>query len=181
MIPSREYGLAPIVGKNPLVLILGSFPSKMSLTAELYYANPRNHFWPIMQHLFSLETDRASDANQTTLAEHHVAVWDVISSRAFQTSAMDRDIKDPVLNDIPAFLTKFPAIRFIGLNGGKAADCFRKGCAGFPCGTQITIVRLPSTSPANATYSFNRKLEQWRIILEYLPVEIDASARIVRC
>ncbi len=168
MIPSREYGLAPIVGKNPLVLILGSFPSKMSLTAELYYANPRNHFWPIMQLLFSLETDRAGGANQRALAKHHIAIWDVISSRAFQTSAMDRDIRDPALNDIPAFLRTFPTIRFIGLNGGKAAECFRKGFSGYPFGTQLTIMRLPSTSPANATYSFTRKLEQWRIIMEYL-------------
>jgi TDG/mug DNA glycosylase family protein len=166
---SREYGLPPVIGYEPKVLILGSFPSKMSLEAQLYYANPRNHFWRIMQILFSLDDDRATEGNQHALEECDVALWDMIASRSFQTGAMDRDIRDPVMNDIPAFLREHPTIRFIGLNGGKAAACFKKVIheAPFPS-NPIVIMRLPSTSPANATYSFQQKLEEWRVILDYI-------------
>jgi TDG/mug DNA glycosylase family protein len=168
-IPLREYGLPPVIGDDPKVLILGSFPSKMSLAAQLYYANPRNHFWRIMQILFSLDDDRATEGNQHALEECDVALWDMIASRSFQTGAMDRDIRDPVMNDIPAFLREHPTIRFIGLNGGKAAACFKKVIheAPFPS-NPIVIMRLPSTSPANATYSFQQKLEEWRVILDYI-------------
>ena len=167
-ISPREFGLAPVIGNDPMVLILGSFPSKMSLAAQRYYANPRNHFWHIMQILFSLADDGATGENQVALEERHVAVWDVIASRAFQNGAMDRDIRDPVMNDIPGFLREHPTIRFIGLNGGKAADCFKKVIHDTPFSSPIVITRLPSTSPANATYSFGQKLERWRVILDYL-------------
>ncbi len=168
-IPSREYGLPPVIGNEPKVLILGSFPSKMSLAAQLYYANPRNHFWRIIQILFSLDDDRATRENQQALKECHVALWDMIASRSFQTGAMDRDIRDPVMNDIPAFLREHPTIRFIGLNGSKAAECFKKVIYEAPFhSSPIVIMRLPSTSPANATYPFWQKLEQWRVILDYL-------------
>ena len=166
--PSREYGLPPIVGNEPEVLILGSFPSKMSLAAQRYYANPRNHFWRIMQFLLALDDARATGENQKALEERHVAVWDVIASREFQTGAMDRDIRDPVMNDIPAFLREYPTLRFIGLNGGKAAECFNKYFNDLPLSDPIVVKRLPSTSPANATYSFEQKLERWRVILDYL-------------
>lgn len=166
MIPTRESGLPPIVGMEPRLLILGSFPSKMSLAAGLYYANPRNQFWPIMQLLFSLECGTATPENQDDLTRHHIAVWDVIASRAFQTGAMDRDIKDPVMNDIPGFLRKYPTIRCIALNGGMAKHCFNRIIRDGP--EKIIVMRLPSTSPANATYSFRQKLERWRAVLDCL-------------
>lgn len=168
MIPSREYGLAPIVGKEPRVLILGSFPSKMSLAAGLYYANPRNHFWPVMQLLFSLESGTASAENQEALVRHHIGVWDVIASRAFQAGAMDRDIRDPVMNDIPEFLREYPTIRCIALNGGMAGHCFNRVFRDIPRSGTFIVMRLLSTSPANATYSFGQKLERWRAILDCL-------------
>jgi TDG/mug DNA glycosylase family protein len=167
-ISSREYGLPPVIGNDPKVLILGSFPSKMSLAAQLYYANPRNHFWRIMQILLSLNDDRATGENQLALKERHIALWDTIGSRAFQTGAMDRDIRDPVMNDIPVFLRDHSTIRYIGLNGGKAAECFKKVIHDTPLSGSIVIMQLPSTSPANATYSFGQKLEWWRVILDYL-------------
>jgi len=167
-ISSREYGLPPVIGNDPKVLILGSFPSKMSLAAQLYYANPRNHFWRIMQILLSLDDDRATGENQLALKERHIALWDTIGSRAFQTGAMDRDIRDPVMNGIPAFLRHHPTMRYIGLNGGKAAECLKKVIHETPLPWPIVTTQLPSTSPANATYSFSQKLERWRVILDHL-------------
>ncbi|NYT20337.1 MAG: DNA-deoxyinosine glycosylase [Methanomicrobiales archaeon] len=170
---SRECGLPAIVGKNPDVLILGSFPSKMSLAAKVYYANPRNQFWRIMQCLVHLDDARATAENQDALRERHIAVWDVIASRAYQPGAMDRDIRDPVMNDIPAFLRTYPTIRCIGLNGGKAMDCFNKVTRNAPPSGCLAVVQLPSTSPAHATRSFAQKLDRWRVITGYLSPRTD--------
>ena len=38
-------GFKPVVGKKPVVLILGSMPSVASLERREYYGNPGNHFW----------------------------------------------------------------------------------------------------------------------------------------
>ncbi len=164
----RESGLAPVIGNDPKVLILGSFPSKMSLAAQLYYANPRNHFWPLMQVLFFLPDARATAENQAALIEHHIAVWDVIGSRAYQAGAMDRDIRDPRMNDIPALIREHPTIRCIALNGGTAAECFSRISGTIPLTVPFVLMRLPSTSPANARYSFGQKLERWRVIMDCL-------------
>lgn len=166
---TREYGLPPHIGDNPLVLILGSFPSKMSLERKLYYANPRNQFWRIMTALFSFDNPGIIELNSERLKLHHIAVWDVIASRKFQPGSSDRDISDPDLNDIAGFIRNHPSIRFIGLNGGKAGECFRKQEHKETLPDILVIQVLPSSSPANATVSLQRKCEQWKVILDYLP------------
>ena len=41
-------GLPPVIGDRPVVLILGSSPSVISLEKKEYYSNPRNQYWQIM-------------------------------------------------------------------------------------------------------------------------------------
>ena len=43
------------MANSPEVLILGSFPGRQSLLKKEYYGNPRNHFWHIMEALFSID------------------------------------------------------------------------------------------------------------------------------
>ena len=54
---ARVQSFAPILGKHPRILILGSMPGIASLEAVQYYAHPRNIFWPIMAELFSIDAD----------------------------------------------------------------------------------------------------------------------------
>jgi TDG/mug DNA glycosylase family protein len=169
MLDNREYGLPPLVGTTPAVLILGSFPSKMSLERKLYYANPRNQFWHIMTAILCFENPEAIEVNSELLKLHRIAVWDVIASRKFQPGSMDRDISDPDLNDIAGFIRNHPSIRFIGLNGGKAGECFRKLARRETIQSMAAIQVLPSSSPANATSPFQRKCACWKVILDYLP------------
>lgn len=161
----RESGLAPLVGSSPHILILGSFPSRMSLHEGRYYANPKNQFWIIMQNLLGLKGTGIPEWEEELLAAH-VAVWDVIASRRYQEGSMDRDIRDEIWNDIPSLLARHPTIQGLFLNGRKSADSFRKAMKGerLPPGTIVSI--LPSSSPANARHSLYEKIERWKIILE---------------
>jgi TDG/mug DNA glycosylase family protein len=164
----REKGLSPITGNKPRVLILGSFPSRISLERGLYYANPRNRFWEVMRVILDLpclpETGEPPREYPSFLIRRHLALWDVVASRRFQPGSMDRDMQDIRINDIPAFLKEYPTIRCIALNGGKAWQVL--SASEIP--GDIAALRLPSTSPANARYSLAEKIERWQVILEYL-------------
>jgi double-stranded uracil-DNA glycosylase len=165
---SREYGLPPILGKDPAVLILGSFPSKMSLERRHYYANPQNQFWKIMSDLLNSGSLRDGPSLSDLLKDHAIAVWDVIASRRYQQGSMDRDIMDPLLNDIPGFIQSHPSIRYIGMNGGTAWVFFERSLRYIPLERTIVRERLPSTSPAYASCSYYQKLLRWQHLLEYL-------------
>lgn len=165
---SREYGLPPILGKDPAVLILGSFPSKMSLARQQYYANPQNQFWKIMSDLLTHGSVKDIPSLSDLLKDRHIAVWDVIASRRYQQGSMDRDIMDPLLHDIPGFLRDYPSIRYIGTNGGTAWEYFRSSVRGIRFEGAVVMERLPSTSPAHASCSYHQKLVRWQVLLEYL-------------
>ena len=42
----------PFVNSDTETLILGTMPGAISLAQQEYYANKRNHFWPIIYTLF---------------------------------------------------------------------------------------------------------------------------------
>ncbi len=50
--PGAEERLLPGLdleaGPEPTVLVLGTFPSVTARRERAYYANPQNHFWPIV-------------------------------------------------------------------------------------------------------------------------------------
>ncbi len=127
---SREYGLPPILGKDPAVLILGSFPSKMSLERHHYYANPQNQFWKIMSDLLNPGSLEDVPSLPDLLKDHHIAVWDVIASRSYQQGSMDRDIMDPLFNDIPGFITEPPFNPVCRAERGNSMGVLRKVATG---------------------------------------------------
>ena len=172
----REYGLPPLAGEAPQVLILGSFPSKMSIQRQQYYANPHNQFWRIMADLLNNGDVGDIPSLSRLLTDHHIALWDVIASRRYQNGSMDRDITDPVFNDIPAFLAKHSRIRSIGTNGVTAWVSFQRLVRCTPLESALLYRRLPSTSPAYASCRYEQKLAQWRMFLEGSTEEPSAAA-----
>ena len=46
-----------IIDKNTTLLILGSYPSVMSLRKKEYYANPSNDFWRIISFVIDFDIE----------------------------------------------------------------------------------------------------------------------------
>ena len=166
--PEKEKpGLGPLAGKDSRVLILGSFPSVISLEKGEYYANKRNLFWRIIESLFDIDPELPYDQRIASLFERGIALWDVVSECSREGSS-DSKIKDVIPNDIPGFLMENPNIKCIALNGiGGAGKWFKKIHGDLPGHPDVTVLVLKSTSPANAGYTFEEKLSEWKKILEY--------------
>ena len=150
-------GLPPIAGRGARLLVLGSFPGVASLEAQQYYAHPRNHFWPILSALWGVELmPMTYRARVIELERRGLALWDVYAA-CRREGSLDTAIEDAAPNDLAALVARLPSLRVIAHNGGESARAMRLTRAlGLP------VHRLPSTSPANASWSFERKLAAWR-------------------
>jgi hypoxanthine-DNA glycosylase len=154
-------GLEPVVDEHTRLLVLGSFPGVASLQAQQYYGHPRNHFWPILSALWRIDLRAASYPER--LAEvraRGLGIWDVYAS-CEREGSLDSAIENARLNDLASLKRRAPRLEAIAHNGGESARAMRHTRAlGLP------VHRLPSTSPANASWSFERKLAAWRTVFE---------------
>ena len=160
----RKSGLPPVVGPDPRILVLGSFPSALSLEKQEYYANPRNQFFTIIEDLFSIKKDSPYQERISALMERHIALWDVIQS-CNRPGSSDTRIRNALPNDLMTFFNEHPGIRIVALNGRKAGQYSPIVRKAWNPARAVEIVILPSTSPANARYSLGEKTLQWRRIL----------------
>jgi double-stranded uracil-DNA glycosylase len=179
----RLTGLSPLVGESPRVLILGSFPSEISLSKKEYYANPRNRFWHVMEALLGIAAVLPYHVRTVKLKEKRIALWDV-TKECEREGSDDAAIKNEAMNDIPGFLRDHPSVSVIILNGKRAAHIFHRqfhegapgpaGSRGRPGGEGalwtwipgIMIFTLPSTSPANARFGLPQLEDAWSILKE---------------
>ena len=156
----KKYSFSPISQSDARVLILGTMPSEQSLALQQYYGHPRNAFWKIIFSVF--ETPFATDYEQrkSLLVNNRIALWDVLEA-CVREGSLDSTIEQEVPNDFDSFLKAHPHIQTIYFNGQKAAKFFKQYVA--VTGT-YKLITLPSTSPANAGMSFEKKLLEWEII-----------------
>ena len=158
---ARLHGLAPVVSRQTRLLVLGSFPGIASLQAQQYYGHPRNHFWPILSALWG--SDLAALPYAAKLAElrrRGLGLWDVYAS-CRRVGSLDAAIEDAVFNDFASLKQRAPQLRDVAHNGGESARAMSHLAA-----LGWTVHKLPSTSPANASWSFERKLAAWREVFE---------------
>ncbi|HEX5693122.1 MAG TPA: DNA-deoxyinosine glycosylase [Arenimonas sp.] len=157
-------GMPPILGDGARVLVLGSMPGAESLRRREYYGHARNHFWRIIQDIYLIPRDLPYPVRVEALRGAGVAVWDVLASCHRQGSldaAIDR--ASMRVNAIDILVRSQPRLERIVFNGAFAAQVYRS-CIEERVGAvrQIATLRLPSTSPANASFSYERKLAAWR-------------------
>ena len=155
------HSFEPVYDKNSEILILGTLPSVKSRENNFYYGHKQNRFWKVLATLLKEPVPDTIEEKKAMLLAHRIALWDVIQSCDIKGSS-DSSIKNVQPTDIGMILEKTNVTQ-IYANGNKAGQLYKR--YQFPV-TGIEATVLPSTSPANAAWSFDRLCEAWRVILE---------------
>ena len=104
------------------------------------------------------------------LRAHGLGVWDVYAA-CEREGSLDSAIENAQLNDLAGLRQRCPQLQAIAHNGGESFRHARHTRAlGLP------VYRLPSTSPANASWSLARKTDAWREVFArhgLIPREAD--------
>ena len=152
-----------MIDADTRILILGSMPGVASLDAQQYYAHPRNQFWPIMGRICGAGIELPYLQRLQALRAHGLGLWDVLHS-CVRGGSLDAAIehRSATPNDLLPLLRTGRVMRLC-CNGGTAHALLlrhfgRRLAAEFP---HLDIRRLPSTSPANASWTYARKLSAW--------------------
>lgn len=159
----RLQGLPPIVSANTRLLILGSFPGVASLRARQYYGHPHNQFWKILQALWPAQPMATGEGSYPQrcqwLLERGLGLWDVYAS-CERAGSLDSAIRNARVNDFANLKLRRPQLKAIAHNGGES---FKH--AKYTAALGLPVYKLPSTSPANASWRFERKLAAWREVM----------------
>ena len=85
-------GFPPLLPAGPIAaLILGSFPSVVSLRTGEYYGNPQNWFWRVLQACGVIpDADAPYDERVSALTSLGIAVWDLYATVEREGSGDDR-------------------------------------------------------------------------------------------
>ncbi len=151
----------PVCDEKSRILILGTFPSVKSRENAFYYGHPQNRFWKVLAALLDENIPSSIEEKKKMLLKHGIAIWDVISSCDIEGSS-DSSIRNVTANDIAGLLAASRIEKIYG-NGDKACRLYDKFCKEK---TKKEIIRLPSTSPANAAFSMEKLLRSWQVVKE---------------
>ncbi len=158
----HTHEFAPVFNKDSRILILGTFPSVKSREQQFYYGHPQNRFWKVLAHITKEPLPTTIAEKKCLLLKHNIAIWDVIQSCEIIGSS-DSSIRNVNPANI-ADLLPCTSIQAIFGNGSKACELFEKYTApslsAFP--ELSSIQKLPSTSPANASWSLERLCAFWK-------------------
>ena len=159
----RLTGLPPLVAANTRLLILGSFPGMASLAAQQYYGHPQNQFWRILEVIFASSPRTvyisSYENNSKWLLEQGLGLWDVYAS-CERAGSLDSAIRHAQVNDFASLARRCPNLVAIAHNGGESFKHAKHSAA-----LGLDVYKLPSSSPANASWSFERKLAAWREVM----------------
>ena len=164
---SQTHPFKPIFDKNSKILILGSFPSVISRKFGFYYTNPQNRFWRVLAGILNAPLPASTDEKIKFLLSHHIAIYDAAISCEIEGSSDAKMSKIVPINLKPLF--KEANITQVYANGGKAYEICKKYLEDeIIKATKNEVIKLPSTSPANAKFSLERLVQEWTIVVEAL-------------
>lgn len=158
-----RHPFPPLYNEESRILILGSFPSVKSREQQFFYGHKQNRFWKVTASVLSCPVPENIEEKRAMLLQHHIALWDVIGSCNIMGSS-DASIQDAVPNDLSPIFER-AQIRAVYANGAKSYEMYQKYI--YPKNGR-RIVKLPSTSPANAAFSLEKLVEEWKVIRQYL-------------
>ncbi len=124
-----------------------------------------------MQALFGIDIEVSYSSRYAALLKSNIALWDTLQS-CQREGSLDAKIDrgSEVANDFLGLLGNAPEISHIFFNGAKSESAFNRLVAKellqkYP---ELKLIRLPSTSPAHASLSFEGKLNSWSMIKQVL-------------
>jgi hypoxanthine-DNA glycosylase len=156
----KSFSFKPISNNDANILILGTMPGTKSLEINQYYGHNQNNFWKFMFTILKEDFSTDYETRKALLQKNKIALWDVLQY-CDRVGSLDSAIKNEIANDFETFLKQHPNIKTIFFNGQKAASFFKKYVH---LEKTYQLITLPSTSPANASQSFQSKLDEWKII-----------------
>ena len=156
-----QHPFEPLYDENSRVLILGSFPSVKSREQQFFYGHPQNRFWKVISALFEEDVPTTIPEKKHLILSHGLALWDSIASCEIIGSS-DASIRNAKANDISLILNSSP-IKKIICNGKKSYELYKKYIEEQ---TGRTAICLPSTSPANASWTIDKLIDAWSVLLD---------------
>ena len=153
------HPIDPVFDQNSGVLILGSFPSVKSREAQFFYGHPQNRFWRVLADVFGCDVPATVEEKRAFLLRHKIALWDVIASCEIEGSS-DASIKNVTVNDVGRILDN-AQVQTIFVNGKTAEKYYNRYLKAV---LKRDAICLPSTSPANASWSLERLEKAWNIV-----------------
>lgn len=154
-----QHSFDPVYNTESNVLILGTFPSVKSREQHFFYGNPQNRFWKVISAITNTPLPITVEDKKALLLEHGIAIWDVIESCDIIGSS-DSSITNVVPMDFSRILEQ-SSIQRIFANGATAHKLYQTYCE---AKTGLPIIKLPSTSPANAAFSLDKLIQAWSIL-----------------
>ena len=155
------HTLEPFYDENSEILILGSLPSVKSREENFYYAHPKNRFWKVLSDVYEKEIPKTIEEKKNFLKENKIALYDVIRSCEIIGSS-DSSIKNVKINNLKQII-KNSRIKRIYTTGKKSKELYDKYIKEK---IKIEGINLPSTSPANATMSYEKLRQEYKRIIE---------------
>lgn len=156
----KSFSFPPISSQDSKILILGTMPGTKSLELNQYYGHKQNNFWKFLFTIIGEEFSMDYQTRKNLLIKNKIALWDVLQF-CDRVGSLDSAIKNEIANDFESFLNTHPQIEYIFFNGQKAEAFFKKYVH---LEKEYKSFTLPSTSPANASKTFQDKLKEWDII-----------------
>ncbi len=173
-----SHCLSPVAGPQTRLLILGSLPGVRSLELRQYYGHPRNHFWPLLSRIVGADLPSLRyEARLDRLQAHDIGLWDVVA-QAVRPGSLDQHMRAVLPNSLAGFVAGLPRLEAIAFNGTTAARLGRRELEsdGDFAVRAITLIDLPSTSPAN-TMPIAHKAEAWLRLTEHVTAPADPAMR----
>ncbi len=161
------HSLPPIYDGDCRVLINGSMLSPKSREFSLYYGHPQNRFWRVICALWGDSVPETNEEKHDYVLAHKIALWNVIAECDIK-GASDATIKNVIPNDMNEIIGSSNVSAIFNL--GRVADSlFMKYCKP---NIKIPVISkcLPSTSPANAKWSFEALVSEFQVLKEYTDV-----------
>lgn len=160
-----KRAFAPLADDRTRVLVLGSLPGDASLKAAEYYAHPQNGFWRLIGGAIGRDLHALAYPDRVeALRVSGVGLWDVIAA-AERTGSLDAAIRSPEAADLRGLIGGLPNLKAVAFNGATAAKAGRKVLAEVE---GLTLIDLPSSSPAHATRTLAEKAVRWAVLKDFL-------------